>query len=153
MLSVKCASHRIYTDIKCLYVGGADVDNALSAVARMIRVDANAVPLNLVLPVMLSSLPLRADHSEGPNIYGALIDLIVQGNNNVMNPGIMSQLLTAFGQVIAPNSPSEDRVKAEVLSALKFTASSPNHQNLVMESLNAIMDQNIKVLLTTAINS
>jgi len=46
-------------------VGGADVDNALSAVAKMIRVaPAGLIPLDQVLPVLLEALPLRGDTSE-----------------------------------------------------------------------------------------
>ena len=70
-----CARRTTGTD-----TGGADVDNTLSTVAHMIKVSPDSIPLNQVLPVMLTALPLRSDHLEGENIYGCLISLI-QANN------------------------------------------------------------------------
>jgi len=75
LLHPLCARRTTGTD-----TGGADVDNTLSTVAHMIRVSPDSVPLNQVLPVMLEALPLRADHLEGENVYGCLIDLLKNNN-------------------------------------------------------------------------
>jgi hypothetical protein len=54
---------------KTLDAGGADVDNAISAVARMIKSSKDNVPLPQVIPALLAALPLQSDFSEGKNIF------------------------------------------------------------------------------------
>lgn len=58
--------------------GGADIDNAISAVARMIKMAPEVVPLAQVLPVLLGALPMRGDVSEGPFVYQTLATLVLK---------------------------------------------------------------------------
>lgn len=55
-------------------------DNALGCVARMMAADGGAgaagLPLEAVLPVFVSGLPLREDLKEAPPVYGALCGLL-----------------------------------------------------------------------------
>lgn len=52
------------------------VDNAAAAVARMIMAAPATVPMEQVLPVLLSALPLKADRSENEAVYTCLLGLI-----------------------------------------------------------------------------
>ena len=52
------------TDEVMTDMGGADVDNALSSVARMMNKCISAIPLQHVLPVLLTAMPLRSDYDE-----------------------------------------------------------------------------------------
>lgn len=60
--------------------GGADVDNALSAVCRIILESRESIPLEQIFPVLLAALPLRSDHTEGPIVYGCLIEMLKTQN-------------------------------------------------------------------------
>lgn len=60
--------------------GGADVDNALAAVARMIYIDHRDIPLSQVLPVMFAALPLRKDVGESIAVFKAFL-LLVEKND------------------------------------------------------------------------
>lgn len=55
---------------------GGVVDNAAAAVARMIMTSPQHVPMDQVLPVFLSALPLKADRSENEAVYTCLLGLI-----------------------------------------------------------------------------
>ena len=55
---------------------GGVVDNAAAAVARMIMAVPTAVPMEQVLPVLLSALPLKTDRSENESVYTCLLGLI-----------------------------------------------------------------------------
>lgn len=51
------------------------LDNAAGCVCRMIMAHPDKVPLNDVLPVLLSSLPLKEDYEENKPIYDCLVGL------------------------------------------------------------------------------
>lgn len=55
---------------------GGVVDNAAAAVARMIMAAPAAVPMDQVLPVFLSALPLKSDRSENEAVYTCLLGLV-----------------------------------------------------------------------------
>jgi hypothetical protein len=89
--------------------GGADVDNALSSVARIINVGGPAlIPLPQVLPALLAALPLRSDTSEGPNIYGCLCDLVSSSDPSAL--ALLPSILHAFGQTLLSDSNAVDEV-------------------------------------------
>jgi hypothetical protein len=97
-------------------IGGADIDNAISTVARMIQVSIDSVPLAHILPVMLSSLPLRSDHEEGVNVYNTLIGLLT--SNNPVAVSMKDQFLECFRQVVSPDSLAKDATKVVVRNYL-----------------------------------
>lgn len=66
---------------------GGVVDNAAAAVARMIMAAPAAVPMEQVLPVLLSALPLKADRSENEAVYTCLLGLI-----HMRHPEVLRQL-------------------------------------------------------------
>lgn len=132
-------------------VGGADVDNALSAVAKMIVVAADAVPLAQVLPAMVAALPLRADLTEAASVYGCFIQLIMTGNAIAMS--MLPQLLVCLCQVIAPASLYEDGAKALVVTFFKQMAANPSHQSALTAALPLIADGEVSGLIDAAIRS
>ncbi|CAM9930356.1 unnamed protein product, partial [Sphacelaria rigidula] len=68
-------------------VEGGVVDNAAAAVARMIMAAPAAVPMDQVLPVLLSALPLKADRSENEAVYTCLLGLI-----HMRHPEVLARL-------------------------------------------------------------
>jgi hypothetical protein len=81
---------------------GADTDNALSAACHIIRASPDSVPLSEVLPVILAALPVRADFSEGINIYRCLFELLL-ANNPVAILHVTS-ILSLYGQELTLDS-------------------------------------------------
>lgn len=114
-------------------MGGADVDNAVSSVARMINAAQTLIPLDRVLPVMLSSLPLRSDYSEGENIYGCIARLVLSGEPNALN--LLPKILEVFAQVFLPDSKATAETKAVVKSCLQQLTSDPQGQNAIRAAL------------------
>ncbi|KAI8024673.1 Importin-4 [Camellia lanceoleosa] len=55
-------------------------DNAAGAVARMIMVHPESIPLNQVLPVFLKVLPLKEDHEESMAVYSCVCNLVLSSN-------------------------------------------------------------------------
>ncbi|KAL9271909.1 putative importin subunit beta-4 [Drosera capensis] len=58
-------------------------DNAAGAVARMIMVHSEAIPLNQVLPVFLKVLPLKEDQEESMAVYSCICGLVLSSNPQV----------------------------------------------------------------------
>lgn len=131
---------------------GADVDNAISAVCKMILINPN-LPLSSIIPVILNALPLRGDNTEGPNVYRTLAQLMTSGNpillekinvqtynqffsiNNVNinslqivnnEVPIAIAFFAVFVQAISLNSNAIDETKLIVVAALKEVLSNPS---------------------------
>jgi hypothetical protein len=73
---------------------------------------------------MLAALPLRSDTTEGPNIYGCLIDLVISGDASTLT--LMPQVLNAFGETLTVNSNAVAEVKGMVTLCLKELATGAN---------------------------
>ncbi|KAG2703669.1 hypothetical protein I3760_06G148700 [Carya illinoinensis] len=86
-------------------------DNAAGAVARMIMVHPESVPLNQVLPVFLKVLPLKEDHEESITVYSCVSTLVLSSNPQILS--LVPELVNLFAQVVV--SPEETaEAKAEV---------------------------------------
>ncbi|KAL9258418.1 putative importin subunit beta-4 [Drosera capensis] len=84
-------------------------DNAAGAVARMIMVHPEAIPLNQVLPVFLKVLPLKEDQEESMAVYSCICGLVLSSNPQMLS--LVPDLMSVFAQVVL--SPVEtDEVKA-----------------------------------------
>jgi importin-4 len=129
--------------------GGADIDNAISAVCKMIRIDQSQMPLDLVLPVVLSALPIKADYSEGDTIFGTLCDMIDNDTFPVVAP-LISNLLIVFSKTLVMPKISEEAKRRIVKSIYRlatgqsaqiFAASvqtvEQEHQSVLQQALNA----------------
>ncbi|OMO60738.1 Armadillo-like helical [Corchorus capsularis] len=86
-------------------------DNAAGAVARMIMVHPQSIPLNQVLPVFLRALPLKEDHEESMTVYNCVSMLVLSSNPQILS--LVPELVNIFAQVLV--SPAEtSEVKAQV---------------------------------------
>ncbi|OIV91535.1 hypothetical protein TanjilG_08947 [Lupinus angustifolius] len=89
-------------------------DNAAGAVARMIMIHPESIPLNQVLPVFLRVLPLKEDHEESMPVYTCVSTLVFSSNPQIHS--LVPDLVNLFAQVAA--SPVEtSEVKALIGSA------------------------------------
>ncbi|GAB2283581.1 hypothetical protein Dimus_018088 [Dionaea muscipula] len=95
-------------------------DNAAGAVARIIMVHPEAVPLNQVLPVFLKVLPLKEDHEESIAVYSCVYNLVLSSNAQVLS--LVPDLVNLFAQVML--SPVEtDEVKTLISRAFSHLMS------------------------------
>ncbi|GBE86196.1 ARM repeat-containing protein [Sparassis latifolia] len=93
-------------------------DNAVGAVARMIKKNVAAVPLDQVLPVFFDALPLKNDFLENRPVFGAIF-LLFRTNPAVLHP-YMDRLLQLFAYVLDPSGPDQvgDEVRAELIQLI-----------------------------------
>ena len=78
------------------------VDNAMAAVGRMILTSPDSVPLDQILPIFISHLPLKKDFQENKTIYECISKLV-----QVNTPAIianLSALLPVFAADLSANS-------------------------------------------------
>ncbi|KAE9591890.1 hypothetical protein Lal_00039067 [Lupinus albus] len=81
-------------------------DNAAGAVARMIMIHPESIPLNQVLPVFLRVLPLKEDHEESMAVYTCVSTLVFSSNPQIHS--LVPDLVNLFAQVVAsPDETSE----------------------------------------------
>ena len=120
------------------YVGGADIDNAVSAVAKMIHVAPEAVPLAQVLPVMLNALPLREDYDEGTVIFSTFFKLLQANEPTIYS--LLPQVISAFGYNFNPKSRAPDESRVITAEAFKFLGSNGQYAPLVQQYIASITD-------------
>ena len=70
---------------------GSDADNAVSAVARIIKARPDDVPIDQLLPLMLRALPIKNDLEEGENIMECLCMLVDRGH---------ATALASYGRIV-----------------------------------------------------
>ncbi|KAI0507530.1 hypothetical protein KFK09_013655 [Dendrobium nobile] len=100
-------------------------DNAAGAVARMIMVQPQSIPLDQVLPVFLRALPLKEDHEESMAVYSCICKLILSSNPQILP--LVPEVVNVFAQVAI--SPFErDDVKTQIGSAFSHLISVYGHQ-------------------------
>jgi hypothetical protein len=130
-------------------VGGGDIDNALSAVARMIRVAPETIPLPQVIPVMINALPLRVDMVEAANVFGTLIDLVLKGNPVALS--FLPQIITHSANLLAPSSQAEDEAKVLVITGLKRFSTDASVKPAFEAAMTQIADANVRGLVEKAL--
>jgi hypothetical protein len=90
-------------------------DNAAGAISRMIIKNAAAVPLDQVLPVIISVMPLRFDTLENKAVYGAIFT-VYRAQPDLLAPHL-DHLLQAFAYNLLDASHEDDltdETKAEL---------------------------------------
>jgi hypothetical protein len=93
-------------------------DNAAGALARIISKNASALPLDQVVPVLISVLPLKHDAQENTAVYRAIFTLF-RSQPQLLMPHI-DHLLSTFAYLLLDpthEDEAEDKTKEE-LSAL-----------------------------------
>lgn len=99
-------------------------DNAAGAISRMITKNVSAVPLDQVVPIVISVLPLQFDPLENRPVYAALFT-IFRTQPGVLMPHI-DHLLKAFAYVLLDPSHEEDttdETKAELRALVEHLKS------------------------------
>ncbi|CAG0896808.1 unnamed protein product [Darwinula stevensoni] len=93
-------------------------ENAISAVAKILKYHASVVDVNTILPIWLSWLPTYEDVEESPHIYGYLLDLmeanhpVVLGLNNANLPHLICILAEALHrEAVNKEDPTYLRIK------------------------------------------
>jgi hypothetical protein len=86
--------------------GAAATDNALAAVAVIIQLAGEAIPLEAVLPPFLANLPLEQDDDEYHTIASCLVHLVTNQYPVVMEhlPKIVSVLVAAIASEALPEA-------------------------------------------------
>ncbi|XP_052205712.1 uncharacterized protein LOC127810332 [Diospyros lotus] len=100
-------------------------DNAAGAVARMIMVHPESIPLNQVLPVFLKVLPLKEDHEESMAVYSCVCNLVLSSNPQILT--LVPELVNLFAQVAVSNVETSE-VKSHIGSAFSHLISLYGHQ-------------------------
>ncbi|KAK1594076.1 hypothetical protein QYE76_027184 [Lolium multiflorum] len=100
-------------------------DNAAGAIARMIMVQPQSIPLNQVLPVFINALPLKEDHEESMAVYSCLCNLLLSSHPQILAQ--VAEVIHVFAQVVV--SPDEsDEVKTIIGKAVSYLISSYGQQ-------------------------
>lgn len=94
-------------------------DNAAGAVSRMIIKNGSAMPLDQVLSVLISILPLKNDLLENGPVFRAIFTLF-RTNANLVMPEL-PKLLAVFKHVLDPSLPEQisQEVKVELVELIK----------------------------------
>ncbi|KIJ65152.1 hypothetical protein HYDPIDRAFT_175175 [Hydnomerulius pinastri MD-312] len=95
-------------------------DNAAGAVARLIVRNTAAVPLDQVLPVFVSALPLKNDYLENRPVFRALFHLF-RSSPQALGP-YFDTLLAVFSYVLDPSAADQigDEARAELIQLIGF---------------------------------
>ncbi|KAG2553164.1 hypothetical protein PVAP13_9KG514100 [Panicum virgatum] len=95
-------------------------DNAAGAIARMIMVQPQSIPLNQVLPVFIKALPLKEDHEESMSVYSCICSLLLSSHPQILP--LVPDVIHVFAQVVV--SPDEsDEVKTNIGKAVSHLIS------------------------------
>ena len=90
-------------------------DNAVGAVSRLIYKNTAAVPLDQVLPVLLSAVPLTQDYLENRPLFRAIFHLF-STQPQILHPHL-DRLLQLFAHVLEPMAPDQigDEIRADLI--------------------------------------
>ncbi|KAH8081339.1 ARM repeat-containing protein [Cristinia sonorae] len=101
-------------------------DNAVGAVARLIKRNVAALPLDQVLPVFFEAMPLKNDYLENRPAFGAIF-LLFNTQPQVLG-AYLERLLQIFAFVLDPSGPDMvgDEIRAQLISLIGvLNASNP----------------------------
>ncbi|KAI8913545.1 armadillo-type protein [Gorgonomyces haynaldii] len=93
------------------------VDNACGAAARMILAAPDSVPLEHVLPVLVSKLPLTKDYNENRPVFKMLLSLLHAGNPILLQQ--LDRLMNIFGQVLTSENQLDPETRQHLVNYLK----------------------------------
>lgn len=122
--------------------GTAATENAISAVAKILKYNSSMIDVNAVIPMFLSWLPIWDDTDESPYVYGYFADLVesnnpyVLGENNANLPRILSIIVEAFDKGAFDENEDKDNVKQRLISIVKFMQSNAEMFQAVVSSAN-----------------
>ncbi|EPY53488.1 karyopherin Kap123 [Schizosaccharomyces cryophilus OY26] len=104
------------------------LDNAIGCISRLILHDQNAIPLDQVLPIVFSKLPLKEDYLENAPLYYMILHLYRQKNPVLLQH--LGDLIPVFASVLTgPAEQLNDELRSQILNLLKEIA--PEFQTLI----------------------
>jgi len=133
------------------YVGGADIDNAISSVAKMIHVAPEAVPLQQVLPVVFAALPMREDYDESTVVFSTIHKLIQINEPTTLS--MLPQVLTLLGSNFLGSCKHPDETRVIAAESFKLLASNPQYAPHVQSYIGSITDAEQSQRLQQALQS
>lgn len=131
-------------------VGGADSDNALAAVSRMIM-NCQGIPLGQVLPVLLNALPIRSDFGEGQTIFQCLAQLLHSSEPTVCS--FLPQVVLIMSDSLKEDSRYNSETKVIAIQTFKFLAQ--EKRDMLMAAIDHITTNPLEVrqIVENAVNS
>jgi len=96
------------------------IDNAAGAVARLMITNQNSVPLDQVLPVFFSVLPLKSDFVENRPVFQAIFLLFSQQHPYVFQN--LGPIFKIFSRVLNDPKQLTDETRAGVISLIRELA-------------------------------
>lgn len=104
---------------------GADIDNALGALARVLMVDNEQqnLPLEEVLPLLLNALPIENDDEEVSTVNNCLAQILSARNQELEQAGMREPVLMCIAMNLMEDALSSDNVKQEALQFIEEFAS------------------------------
>ncbi|KAL9631360.1 MAG: hypothetical protein Q9204_004262 [Flavoplaca sp. TL-2023a] len=94
-------------------------DNAAGCVGRMISSYQDKVPLEMVLPALVSVLPLKEDFEENAPVWGCLVRLYSEGEPTIL--GLTPKMLPILEHVLGPPEEQlDDETREQVVQLVKF---------------------------------
>eukprot|EP00047_Mylnosiga_fluctuans_P003070 m.227329 g.227329 ORF g.227329 m.227329 type:complete len:1114 (+) comp11571_c0_seq1:98-3439(+) len=109
----------VINDQSAKAIGNIDAtENAISAVAKIMRNPANGVPLDQGLTMLVGWLPFTEDQEEADFVYTYLCDLIEGQAQQIMNPAILVRVLDHFATTHG-NGVLYDTVEERIVGAVK----------------------------------
>ncbi|KAL5476110.1 hypothetical protein EMCRGX_G026016 [Ephydatia muelleri] len=114
-------------------------ENAISAVAKICKYLESQAPLDNILPMWLSWLPVTEDKEEAPHIYSYLCDLIESNNSAILgaNNNNIPRILAIIGEVCAEEVlMGNEQVLMKLLSIARHVQASTEVWNACLQYLN-----------------
>lgn len=118
----------------------AATENAISAVAKILKHNSSMIDVNAVIPTFISWLPIWDDTDEAPYVYGYFADLVesnnplVLGENNSNLPRILSIIVEAFNKGAFEDVEDKENVKQRLIGIVKFMQSNAEMFQAVVSS-------------------
>uniref|UniRef100_A0A0N4ZZG2 TOG domain-containing protein n=1 Tax=Parastrongyloides trichosuri TaxID=131310 RepID=A0A0N4ZZG2_PARTI len=100
----------------------AATENAISAVAKILKCNSSLINVNDIIPVFMSWLPIWEDDEESPFVYGYLCDLIESNNPHVVGdnlPRLVFIITEAFVKGAFADSNEAEETKQRLMNILK----------------------------------
>ncbi|TKR81887.1 hypothetical protein L596_015687 [Steinernema carpocapsae] len=124
----------------------AATENAISAVAKILKFNSSAVDINANIPVFLNWLPIWEDTDEAPYVYGYFADLVESNNPLVLGnlARIVYIIVEAFNKQAFDDESDKENVRGRLVTILRSLQGNNMLEGLVNE---AKLDQTQQAVL------
>ena len=140
-------SRELVNETGAIEAGGADIDNAVGVIARMINTGAAHLPLPDVLKMMLSALPLKSDFADASIIYACLCNL-VNIDNPVVTP-LLAEFFTIFAQTLVQTEVDASTKDMIITTAKDFASRNAHTFFAVVQSVDPRIQGILQEVLAT----